>query len=125
MELTKINTVGRWYFHQYELDGEFYTQECTKEEYDALALPGASAPNLPKGAKWINSQGNAAKFDTPSGFIENGQYAEVNGLNIVKIAGVQAVPIEQKDITQDGILDSAVEAQIIGLRKEITTPEWQ
>lgn len=85
-KLTEITPVGSSYFHQYQLNGEFYNVECTQAEYEALGLKGATAPSLPNGAVWVNSFAGI-KFNTASGRIENNQFCAAGSLQAVKLPG--------------------------------------
>lgn len=74
--LNKATVIGEWHGHFYEVDGKEYFQECTREEYDALALPNAGAPNVP--GKWLYSTAGMKKYDTKDGFLDNTTFETLN-----------------------------------------------
>ncbi len=97
--LTKLTKLGQFYGHFYEdKTGEHFV-ECTQQEYEALGLKDAGAPNVP--GKWIQS-GCYDKFNTPSGLIEDGTYHDDGVRQYVKINGKQGVLISG-DIVDDKI----------------------
>jgi len=108
--LTEVVSVGNWYFHNYKLGDEYFTQECAKEEYEALNRVDAVHPTLPDGAIWVNSC-SATKYNTASGFIENNQFAQSGSVKFVKLAGKMASPVENDKLV-DGVLDASTEAML-------------
>lgn len=101
------------------MNGEFFVQECTKEEYEALA--GSGVPNLPKGAKWVCS-GGISKYDTVSGFLENGQYAEDGNDILVKIDGLAPVVLSKDDVVS-GELKPEIQQRADELKAQKVTEE--
>lgn len=112
--ITKRHPIGEWHGHYYELDGVVSFQECTKEEYEALALPGAGAPNVP--GKWLVSKGGMVKFDTENGFLQEADYWEPEeGKVVINLDGVGCLAS-----TAD-ILDGKLKADTVLLRAEPLT----
>jgi hypothetical protein len=80
--LTKVNIVGMKYVHCFwKNDGTPVEVEISKEEYDQLATPEHINPTM-EGAVWAGSMGKN-RVDTLSGDLEEGQYFEEIGGNIV------------------------------------------
>lgn len=108
--LQKVNIIGVKYVHIFRNEAGILEIECTKEEYDALGLPGAGAPDItPKGYEWVTSQGRN-KYDTASGDLEDGQYADTN-LCMVKVPGYNWLSVHSSEII-GGVLSADAEAQI-------------
>lgn len=87
--LAKVTHTGYWNAHFFEVGGEEVAVECSDAEYAALRAKGAGAPAGP--GKYRHSSGRMRRFDTPSGFIGEGQYAEVDGKILVCVGGDQAL----------------------------------
>lgn len=120
LSLNKKTIIGE---HAWHLFSRFYiddagkiiwtgspiTVPCSLEEYTALGMKGAVAPLAPEGYAWkISVRDN--KFDTPSGFLEDGQYAEENGKYVVKLAGFKGrVSVPLQSIVNDIISDEGIE----------------
>lgn len=88
--LKKANQVGwkylaRWYME----DGVgLAIQILTEQEYKDLALPRNKSPRWPPNRTWglgkvFKDACSSAIFDTPSGGLEDGYYAEFNGRIVV------------------------------------------
>ena len=108
MKLTKVEKIGEMAIHFYELNGVVEAQECTLEEYASLALPGAGAPNLPEGAKWVQSI-QRVKFDTPDGTVGEGEYGIDETNAIVNLPGTQELVIPASEIDKDIISEKGIE----------------
>lgn len=101
MALVKKNSLGEMGVHFYELNGVVEAIECSVAEYDALGLPGAGAPSLPEGAKWLHSI-KRPKFDTQDGTLGEGQYgSDGNGTAWVRPVGGVEVLAKEEDIIND------------------------
>lgn len=109
LSLAKKNIIGEHAFHVFIKDGVEIRVPCSLEEYAALGLKGAGAPPTPEGYTWkLSFRDN--KFDTPSGFLEDGQYAEENGRYVVKLAGHRGrISVFATDIIDDVISDKGIE----------------
>lgn len=104
--LTKRNIVGKWGFHVFEKDGITVEVPCTEEEYNALALPNAGQPTK-ENFVWKFSY-RTDKFDTPTGFLSENEYAEyADGTFMVKINGrtgkLVKDSIKENKITKVGV----------------------
>lgn len=110
-KLIKREYLGDGYFHFFtQKDGKEVTVECTKEEYDALALPNAINPTK-KDCVWKFSAGGTIKVDTPSNFLGEDEYC-IKGDEVVIVLKdvpedkqVQILPKE--DVKLDGTFDEA------------------
>lgn len=51
---------------------------CSDEEYKRLALPNAINPLL-EGHEWVSSSGGAAKVDSPTGLLSEGEFTMIDG----------------------------------------------
>ena len=72
MELNKVNIVGDKFVHVYKNDiGEILEVECTENDYLSIKQNGVPTK---KGYVWEHSV-KRPKYDTPSGNIEDNQYA--------------------------------------------------
>lgn len=84
MILTKVNIIGEQAWHVFvDGKGNLIEEECTVADYDKLALPNPINPTK-EGCTWKFSRKDF-KYDTLSGRLENGCYAEHNGRLMVKI----------------------------------------
>ncbi len=98
-KLTKVNHLGQWHGHFFEVDGKEVMVECSLEEYRALGVKGAGAPPGP--GKWLYSSGRMRKFDTNTGFIQEGQWAEVEDGKILVAIGYDQAFVEPHDIVDN------------------------
>ena len=73
----KVNIIGEKYVHVFKKDGQISEDIITKKEYLSLSEPGAKSP-AKKGWEWSLSK-CCPLFDTPSGNLEDGQYADIDG----------------------------------------------
>lgn len=107
--LQKVNIIGDKYYHAFLKEGstiEYCEVEITQQEYEDLALPGAGSPAVPKGFTWSHS-GCRKKFDTPSGDLEDGQYADYL-MRMAKPEGKHIVQAEAVHIDESGVDESKV-----------------
>lgn len=105
MQLKEVQQIGMWYCHFFDRGSGVESQECTKEEYESLGLPGAGAPNVP--GRWISSA-HLAKFDTVSGFLEEGTFCKKGEVCWVKTGGKEGV-VESSKISKNGTLTDGVQ----------------
>ena len=107
MKLGKANIIGNVYFHRFRMkDGSIKEVECTQGEYEALASPNPTNPTIKNGA-WVMSYSNY-KYDTPSGTLEDGMYADNGTTYAVKLAGKAQADVEKGEITKDALSAKAL-----------------
>lgn len=105
MQLQPVNHIGYQYFHVFKFpDGKKQEVPTTAEDYRQLGGTDPKNPKL-KGAAWDYSY-ETLKFDTPSGFLEEGQYADVEGKykSIYPIGEKTSFSVAMDDVTSDGTL---------------------
>lgn len=108
MKLQKIQQTGMWFGHFYkDKAGARAFVECTEAEYLALGLKGAGKPDVP--GEWICS-GHYMKFDTPSGQLDDGCYADMGGVALANVAGMVG-DIQLDKIAIDGTLAANAKIQ--------------
>lgn len=74
--LTKVNIIGFKYVHFFvNEEGHLLEVETTKEDYEQLGTSTPVNPTPPKGFTWVSSV-TRMKYDTPSGDLEDNQYAD-------------------------------------------------
>lgn len=84
--LERVNIVGYKYINVFRNDNDEETiQEITEQEYKNIALGSEFHPVAPDGFVWAFSV-EKYLFDTPSGELEDGQYAD-EIVRHVKLAG--------------------------------------
>ena len=93
-------------------DGSFVEKEITEDEYTNLGSPSIL------GGTWIHSYSDH-KYDTLSGRLEDGYYAEEGGGKLVKLAGCCQTKVDSSLISPDNTVDSSKETSIINLSKII------
>lgn len=85
IKLIKRNYLGKAFVHLFRNNetNEIFVEECTKEEYEALAT--ASAENNPKkdGYTWIGSEGEVIKVDSPDILLKENEYTEIGDISFV------------------------------------------
>ena len=108
MILQKINIIGNKYVHKYakkNVDGSISPNllevECTKVEYESLST--STAPQL-NGYQWVASV-ERHKFDSSSGDLENGMYAQVVN-NVIKVPGMNPVSFDAAVNINFGLTDA-------------------
>lgn len=102
MELTLKDSVGSIYFARFSKDGEISEFEITEQEYNG-------GPTK-EGYIFLNA-GCEPKFDTVSGRLEDGQYADFGDYYAVKLEGcIQSCVSKDKII--DDVLDDSVASLI-------------
>lgn len=110
IKLTQVNIIGQSYFHKFLMDDktvEFI--ECSQEDYEALNKKNPINPTIENG-EWKYSL-SRRKLDTPSGYIENGQYF-IDTESVV--VGLPTGEISSIDIDQinDGIISDKIAEEI-------------
>lgn len=80
LTLNRVSMVGTWHAHFYELDGKVLAQECTAAEHAALKVKDAGKPNVP--GRWLYTSGPMRRYDTPDGFIGQGNYADIDAQTV-------------------------------------------
>lgn len=78
VNLTKKNYLGVGYIHTFKNADGVVNVPCTKEEYDALALPNAVNPTL-EGYEWAGSSGGTIMVDNPDTLLKENEYCDYNG----------------------------------------------
>lgn len=105
MNLKKVNVVGNIYQHFFIMkNGEIKKIECTQEQYRFLEMPNAKNPTVKNGI-WDRSYVNY-RYDTVSGDLEDGTYAESGDVYAVKIAG------KQKDVRKNSIVNDMLDPSV-------------
>ena len=102
MILRKVNIGADRYFHKFQLsDGTISYRTTTKEEYGGLNY---SVKPTKTDAVWLSSSSRIG-FDTPSGELDDGQYAtQKNGFDWVKLAGYEMKKLMPEDIYEGNML---------------------
>lgn len=79
--LIKREYLGEGNFHLFKnkKSEEITTVWCTNEEYGNLSLAKAENPTL-EGCTWVSSSGGAAKVDSPTGLLSEGEFYIKDGL---------------------------------------------
>lgn len=123
--LEQVNIIGDKYVHVFYSADNLLEIECTKEEYEALGLPNAGQPTPPKGYTWASSH-IRKKFDTLSGDLEDGQYADYDS--------EQGVAVDKKMVklpgyllyqcSKDKVIDGEVAPEIIASIEKRIEPDW-
>jgi hypothetical protein len=73
--MQKVTCLGPWYVNGFiDGEGKEIVEETSQSEYEALALSGAGQPSK-EGCEWFCSC-DTLKFDTPTGKLREGEYAE-------------------------------------------------
>lgn len=109
-KLTKKEYLGEGYVHKFiHKNGEVKYVPCTKEEYDALALPNPINPTL-KNYTWVCSGGGTIKVDNPDTMLGDDEYCELpDGRVLATLSGVEVNNKDQffdkVDIDKDGNID--------------------
>ncbi len=108
MKLTKVNTIGKAWFHRFDTPGgkRVYVP-CTEKQYRDLGKINPINPTR-GGHKWAVSF-ETWEVDTPTGKLETGQYTIYpDGKLAVNITGYHAMVIEKEfmdgdELSQEGI----------------------
>lgn len=106
VELTKINIVGKSFFNVFEdKSGNIIEVEITEKEHSELEK------NKPtkEGCVWLHST-SGFKYDTPSGKMEDGCYADNGGDYRVMINGVNKNCVKRSDIVAGKISQSKIDS---------------
>lgn len=110
-QLTKRKYLGEGYVHVFKNDktGAFVNVPCTKEEYEALGLPGGNKNNPTKaGHTWQCSCGGTVKVDTPDSLLGFNEYCDYKDGYFV-----QAVDSDGKlkgfEVGKEDIVNGAIE----------------
>jgi len=107
MQLTKVTeTTEEHAFHVWIKDGVETKEEISIEEYLALGIKGASQPQK-TGHEWKASF-KAFKYDTPDGFMQDGQYSLTGTSALVKLPGKRGNNIDKKFIVNNVISDEGI-----------------
>ena len=118
--LTKVNVVGRKWFHIFKMDdGTVQEVESTETDYRQLGTKTPVNPTI-VGGKWHASY-ERYKFDTPDGDLSEGQYCDNGNDYLIKAEGhfIQAKKDELvKDSIDKVIVDTAI-AEMVELEKRI------
>jgi hypothetical protein len=107
--LEKVNIIGDKYVHVFRSinnPNQILEVETTQEDYEQLATPQHKDPVPPDGFRWDGSIVRK-KYDTPSGDLEDGQYAEYTLIQ-AKVEGKAEVAVEPDQLTPTLQLDSTV-----------------
>lgn len=105
--LQKVNIIGTKYVHVFHKEGtnEILERETTKEGYYITTVVDPMWPKAPQGFKYVFSV-TRKRFDTASGDLEDGQYAEYVTC-FAKVAGKQPIQVEA-EVIKAGIVDAEV-----------------
>lgn len=102
MKLRKIENFERKFFHRFQKkDGSTFHVECTKAEYEALALPNAGQPTYKDGV-WALSAGegiyiNDNGIEYWGDFPTNTFIVNPNGKLEAKV-GEKMIPLTEEDM---------------------------
>jgi len=110
-QLTKRQYLGEGYVHIFaDEKGNEVVVPCTKDEYEALALPNPTNPTL-KGHTWKCSGGGTIKVDTPNTMLGEDEYC-IKGEEVIIV--LKDVPVDKKvqflakaDVSTDHKFDEA------------------
>lgn len=103
--MQQVNIIGKKYVHVFRRsDGVLIEQETDAADYFQLGQPNPVNPSLPD-CVWLNSH-ERQLFDTPSGDIEDDQYA-VMEMYVVKTTGYKPLAIEGAIIKNNTLEQSA------------------
>ena len=102
VKLEEVPYLGEGFFHWFRNNktGEEISVECTEAEYNTMTVKGGAENNPAKrGHIWLYSWGGTVKVDTPSGFLEEGQYTRRDTDTVVNAGerGIAVVPNEKVD----------------------------
>ena len=103
MILTKINPIGIWYWHRFQLpDGSLKLVETTKADYDQLKNPNFEVPKM-AGAIWDSSV-VCLKYDTLNSWLNNGEYFIEPQRAVFKHKGIE-ISCSPSDIVDDILIN--------------------
>ena len=121
IELTKINVIGERFFHVFEdSDGNTVEEETTEDDYRQL---GTDAPVNPvkEGHVWKLSFSDH-KYDTVSGRMEEGCYAENGEKYKVMVNGILECQLDKSEIVDHKISAVKIEslkAELLSIKATI------
>jgi len=101
--LTKVNVVGTKYVLYFRIpDGSEIITEVSKSDYEALAKKNPAVPTNPGGV-FVRGEARAC-FDTVSGDIEEGQYAQIGQGYLLRRIGDARVYTTGLSNIQNGVI---------------------
>lgn len=123
MKLEKVLQKGYQYFHKFKANnGSFFEVGTTQEDYQQLGSKNPNNPTNPNGT-W-NCSYECLKFDTPSGFLEDGKYAIVDKKGVPGQYKVIKIPLLPMISVELGELPANEEITVELQKKSEATKEF-
>lgn len=115
--LKKVNIVGNLYYHVFQNnnDSTFVKVETTEEEYKNLNKKNPFNPTM-EGFTWKYSFGDY-KYDTQSGKLEEGKYADNGDGYRAMVGGVDICNLKKVDIVNNEVSLSKVDSLVVEINK--------